>query len=55
MLNQLMSARQIEVVYERNLMQKCQMSMYAGPPSRSDVNPYVTANVYYVTFRYPCT
>jgi len=28
----LMSARQIEVVYERNLMQKCQMSMYAGPP-----------------------
>ena len=30
-------------------------AVYAGLPSRSDVNSYVTANVYYVTFRYPCT
>ena len=30
-------------------------AVYAGLPSRIDVNSYVTANVYYVTFRYPCT
>ena len=30
-------------------------AVYTGPPSRSNVNSYVTTNVYYVTFRYPYT
>ena len=28
-------------------------SVHGSPPSRSNVNSYVTTNVYYVTFRYP--
>jgi len=30
-------------------------SVRGSPPSRSNVSSYVTANVYYVTFRYPRT
>jgi len=33
----------------------CLLQCMRVPPSRSDVNSYATANVYYVTFRYPCT
>ena len=33
----------------------CLLQCTRVPPSRSDVNSYVTANVYYVTFRYPWT